>query len=311
MAISKIVYKSSPSATGETWMDVTQKTVTSSTMLNGTTALKNDGTDITGNIASKTSSNLSASGATVTAEAGYYASSASKTVASGTEGTPTATKGTVSNHAVSVTPSVTNTAGYISGGTKTGTAVTVSVAELESGTKSITANGTGISVSGYSAVDVAVPTGGGVTKYYLIKDGKLYNGFSFTLAKSIFVVTEETSPEDYVKLYVNGNDYGYFDSPLLSFSGYKMACIEFVTINGANGKSNTQNGINTHSTLPSTYTRNNNCAVFSETPRTGFADFACVSLSTLTSGYIRLNIESWSNNNAYACIKNLYLAGEI
>ena len=142
MAISKIVYKSSPSATPVTWMDVTQKTVTSGTMLNGTTALKNDGTDITGNIASKTSSNLSASGATVTAEAGYYASSASKTVASGTEGTPTATKGTVSNHAVSVTPSVTNTAGYITGGTKTGTAVTVSASELVSGSETKTINGT-------------------------------------------------------------------------------------------------------------------------------------------------------------------------
>lgn len=76
---------------------------------------------------------------------------------SGTAGTPTASKGTVSNHSISVTPSVTNTTGYITGGTKTGTAVTVNVAELESGTKSITENGTGISVSGYSAVDVAVP----------------------------------------------------------------------------------------------------------------------------------------------------------
>lgn len=142
MAISKIIYKSSPQATGEVWMDVTQKTVTSGTMLNGTTALKNDGTDITGNIASKTSSNLSASGATVTAEAGYYASSASKTVASGTEGTPTATKGTVSNHSVTVTPSVTNTAGYISGGTKTGTAVTVSASELVSGSQEVTTNDT-------------------------------------------------------------------------------------------------------------------------------------------------------------------------
>lgn len=53
MAISKIVYKSSPSATPVTWMDVTAKTVTASSMLNGTTALKNDGTDITGNIQSQ------------------------------------------------------------------------------------------------------------------------------------------------------------------------------------------------------------------------------------------------------------------
>lgn len=79
---------------------------------------------------------------------------------SGTAGTPTATKGTVSDHRVTITPSVTNATGYITGGTKTGTAVTVTAAELESGTKSITQNGTGIDVTGYSAVDVAVPSGG-------------------------------------------------------------------------------------------------------------------------------------------------------
>lgn len=87
---------------------------------------------------------------------GYYKVSA---VANGTEGTPTATKGTVSNHQVLVAPSVTNTAGYISGSTKTGTAVTVSVGELVSGTKSITQNGTSILVAEYEYVDVAVPTG--------------------------------------------------------------------------------------------------------------------------------------------------------
>lgn len=115
------------------------------------------------------STDLTASGNTITAPAGYYESSASKAVASGTEGTPTATKGTVSNHSVSVTPSVTNTAGYISGGTHSGTAVTVSASELDSGTKPITANGTGIDVVGYAAVDVNVSGGGNLqnkTKTY-------------------------------------------------------------------------------------------------------------------------------------------------
>lgn len=54
MAISKVVYKSSPSDTGTIWMDVTGKTVTSASMLNGITALKNDGTDITGSIVNMT-----------------------------------------------------------------------------------------------------------------------------------------------------------------------------------------------------------------------------------------------------------------
>ena len=125
-------------------------------------------------ITQRDSTDLTESGATVTAPAGYYAEAASKSVASGTAGTPTATKGTVSNHSISVTPSVTNTTGYITGGTKNGTAVTVNVSELESGTKTITENGTGISVSGYSAVNVDVPgqTPTGVKYVYTDIDGE-------------------------------------------------------------------------------------------------------------------------------------------
>lgn len=74
---------------------------------------------------------------------------------SGTAGTPTATKGTVSNNSISVTPSVTNTTGYITGGTKTGTAVSVSASELVSGTLSITTNGTK-DVTNYKNVNVNI-----------------------------------------------------------------------------------------------------------------------------------------------------------
>lgn len=111
-------------------------------------------------ITRRSSIDLTASEATVTVPAGYYASQASKAVASGTAGTPTATKGTVSNHSISVTPSVTNSTGWITGSTKTGTAVSVSASELVSGTKSITENGTGIDVTDYASVDVDVASGG-------------------------------------------------------------------------------------------------------------------------------------------------------
>ena len=123
MAISKVILN------GETQMDVTGKTVTAGSMLSGTTALKNDGTDITGNIASKTSADLTASGATVTAPAGYYASAASKSVASGSAKTPATTitaNPTVSVNSsglitatVSKTQNVTPTvsAGYVASGT--------------------------------------------------------------------------------------------------------------------------------------------------------------------------------------------------
>ena len=100
------------------------------------------------------STDLTASGATVSVPAGYYASAGSKAVASGTEGTPTATKGTVSSNSVTVTPSVTNTAGYISGGTHTGTDVTVSASELVSGTLTISSSGTK-DVTNYASASVA------------------------------------------------------------------------------------------------------------------------------------------------------------
>ena len=96
------------------------------------------GSDVT----KRSSTDLTASGAKITAPAGYYAAAAEKSVAAGTEGTPTATKGTVSNHAVTVTPKVTNAAGYIAGGTKSGTGVSVTAAELVSGSETITENGT-------------------------------------------------------------------------------------------------------------------------------------------------------------------------
>lgn len=107
----------------------------------------------------RSSSDLAESGATVTVPAGYYESSASKAVASGTAGTPTATKGTVSNHSISVTPSVTNTTGYITGGTVNGTSVTVTASELVSGTLTIDSSGTK-DVTNYASASVPAGTAG-------------------------------------------------------------------------------------------------------------------------------------------------------
>lgn len=129
MAVSKVILN------GTTLIDTTDKTVTAGGMLSGVTALKNDGTSITGNIASKTSSDLTASGATVTAPAGYYSSAASKAVSNGSATTPatsitanpsiSVSSGGLITASVSATQSVTPTvsAGYVS----SGTAGTVSV----------------------------------------------------------------------------------------------------------------------------------------------------------------------------------------
>lgn len=75
---------------------------------------------------------------------------------SGTAGRPTAIKGTVSGHSVEITPSVTNTTGYITGGSTNGTAVTVYASELVSGTYSVTGSGTA-DVTNYASI--SVPSG--------------------------------------------------------------------------------------------------------------------------------------------------------
>lgn len=157
MAISKVTLN------GTTLMDATQNTANKDNTLTGYTGTKNDGTTFTGEYsvpsieANKTYTVNSSGTLTVNPSTNYDAmEKVTLTVGSGTQGTPTATKGTVSNHSVSITPSVTNTTGYITGATKTGTAVSVNASELVSGTKNITNNGTGIDVTNYASVDVNV-----------------------------------------------------------------------------------------------------------------------------------------------------------
>ena len=106
-------------------------------------------------VSRKTSNDLSAAGATVTVPAGYYSMQATKSVATGTAGTPTATKSTVSNNSITITPSVTNTTGYITGGTLNGTAVSVTASELVNGTLNIDDDGT-YDVTNYASAEVNI-----------------------------------------------------------------------------------------------------------------------------------------------------------
>lgn len=172
-------------------------------------------------IARKTSSDLTASGDTVTVPSGYYENGGSKAVASGTAGTPTATKGAVSNHSVSVTPSVTNTTGYITGSTKTGTAVSVSASELVSGDKSITANGNNIDVTDYATVSVNVS---GTSKNVQVVQGTTRTTSSSMTAIGAEMTVSKTGTYDVywsafrsntssqytfaTQLYVGGSAYG-------------------------------------------------------------------------------------------------------
>lgn len=135
-----------------------------------------DGVKVTGSIATKTASNLSASGATVTVPAGYYAAQATKSVATATQATPSVSI----DSAGLITASATQTAGYVSAGTKSGTKqLTVQAA------KTITP-----STSDQTAVAKNVYTTGAVT---VAGDADLVAG-NIVEGKSIFNVTGTAEP---------------------------------------------------------------------------------------------------------------------
>ena len=154
------VFNAVPSGTTITPTESAQTIGGSNYMMEGAVTVNAISSSYVGSgITRRSSTDLTASGATVTVPSGYYSAQASKAVASGTAGTPTATKGTVSNHSVSVTPSVTNTTGYITGSTKTGTAVSVSASELVSGTYTVDSSGTK-DVTNYASASVPSGTAG-------------------------------------------------------------------------------------------------------------------------------------------------------
>ena len=154
--ISGVTYNDVPSvqiplATGSgnaEFFDVSDATLDSnSKLLNGVTAYGASGTKYTGNIATKTSSDLTASGATVTAPAGYYATNASKSVANGSATAPATISGTSAtistgtntltlSKTISVTPTVS--AGYVSSGTAGTSAVSLTASVTTKGATTYT-----------------------------------------------------------------------------------------------------------------------------------------------------------------------------
>lgn len=102
-------------------------------MLSGNTAYA-DGVKYTGSIETKSASDLSASGATVTVPEGYYSAQATKSVASGSATAPASISGTTATvttgsntltltKSVSVTPVVS--AGYVASGTAANSSVSL------------------------------------------------------------------------------------------------------------------------------------------------------------------------------------------
>lgn len=145
--VSEVNIPKDPSGTAK-FYDNSDATINSGgQMLNGVTSYGANGVKYTGNIATKTGSDLTASGDTVSVPAGYYASAASKAVAAGSAKGPTTVSGSSASvstgtntltltKSVSITPVVT--AGYVSAGTAQSASVTLTAAVTTKAAATIT-----------------------------------------------------------------------------------------------------------------------------------------------------------------------------
>lgn len=165
VVIRDVVYQNVPSVeiplsgtTGNAvFTDTSDATLSSGgSMLSGVTAYGSSGAKITGTIDTKTGSDLTASGATVTVPSGYYASQATKSVSSGSSTAPATISGTSASvstgtntltlsKTISVTPTVS--AGYVSSGTAGNSSVSLTASVTTKAAATITPTTSNIEIA--------------------------------------------------------------------------------------------------------------------------------------------------------------------
>ena len=202
--------------------DVTPTTAAASDVASGKYFVTANGVLTEGGAVARTSSDLQVWDEVVVVPAGIYSEQASAEVPTTTVATPTATKGSVSNHSVTVTPSITQTYGYVSSTTKTGTPVTVTASELVSGNLSITQNGNNINCANYATVSVSVS--GSSKNVQIVQSTTRATSSTYTNCISLTCsvagtydvywscMRSSTSGTSGSQLYVGGSAYGTADT---------------------------------------------------------------------------------------------------
>ena len=184
MAVSKVIYKSSPSATGVTWIDLTQDTVSSASHIrNGYVGHLNDGTSATGDYSGTspvlTTKNIAANGT-------YNASSDN---ADGYSSVTVAVSGS------SMNAQVDNTNHRISGTTYTDTGASITVSTA--GTYDIY----------WSAFRSSTSSGTNGTQWYKndTAQGSAYTSWENSYCQTIKVTGVTLAKNDVVKVYARAS----------------------------------------------------------------------------------------------------------